>query len=146
VLVAPVALIATTFVVFNRAVEVLGLRWGYLTGFVFFWLVWCLGFSWWALGTRGLIDVFRDVRPRLPSPTVLWVVLLAVPVVGGFVTVWWPSVAAASLGVVAVALVIAAVNSTLEELFWRGVYGGRRRPAAPWRRQSAGRSGRRRGG
>lgn len=121
-LAAPIALIASTFVVFNRAVEVLGLRWGYLTGFVFFWFVWCLGFSWWALGTRGVIDVFRDVRPRLPSPTGLWIVLLAVPVVGGFAIVWWPSAAAATMEVVAVALLIAAVNSTLEELFWRGVY------------------------
>lgn len=121
-LVAPVALTASTFVVFNWSVATFGLRWGYLTGFAFFWLVWCLGFSWWALGTRGLVDVFRDVHPRLPSPASLWVLLLAVPVVGGFLTVWLPSAAAATIGVVVVALAIAAVNATLEELLWRGVY------------------------
>jgi uncharacterized protein len=121
-LVAPVALTASTFLVFNGAVVAFGLRWGYLTGFVFFWLVWCLGFSWWALGTRGVIDVFRDARPRLPSPTVLWVALLVVPVAGGFAAVWLPSAASATLTVVATATVIAVVNATMEELLWRGVY------------------------
>jgi uncharacterized protein len=119
---APIALTASTFLVFNGAVEAFGLRWGYLTGFAFFWLVWCLGFSWWALGTRGVVDVFRDARPRLPSPTILWVAMLVVPVAGGFATVWLPSAASATLAVVATAAVIAVVNASLEELLWRGVY------------------------
>jgi uncharacterized protein len=121
-LLAPVALTASTFVVFNWAVAAFGLRWGYITGFVFFWLVWCLGFSWWALGTRGIVEVFRDARPRLPTPTWVWIVLLAVPVVGGFATVWLPAAAAATLAVFVVATIIAVINATLEELFWRGVY------------------------
>ena len=58
----------------------------------------------------------------MPRPAVLWLVLLVVPVAGGFATVLLPALPQATLGVVALAWLIAVVNASLEELFWRGVY------------------------
>lgn len=121
-LVAPPVLIATTYLVFQVGVGWLGLRWGYLAGFLFFWIVWCAGFSLWAIGLQGVAVVLRDTRPRLPNPTALWLALLAFPVAGGFVTVFVRDLPRATLGVIALAWTIAVVNASLEELLWRGVY------------------------
>jgi uncharacterized protein len=121
-LLAPPLLIASTYVVFQVLVASWGERWGYLGGFLFFWLFWCAGFSFWALGIDGVKAVLRDTRPRLPHPRVLWLVLLAVPVAGAFATVLLPDLPRATVPVVALAWLIAIVNASLEELFWRGVY------------------------
>lgn len=121
-LLAPVALIPTTYVMFQVMVGWLGLRWGYLGGFLFFWLVWCGGFSVWVLGRSGLVAVLQDARPRLPRPQPLWLVLLAIPVMGGFAAVLLPELEGATPGVIGVAWLLAGVNATLEELLWRGVY------------------------
>ena len=121
-LLAPPLLIASTYVVFQMLFAWRGERWGYLGGFLFFWLFWCAGFSLWALGIDGVKAVLRDARPRLPRPQVLWLVLLAAPVVGGFATRLLPTLPRATIAVVTLALLIAVVNASLEELFWRGVY------------------------
>jgi hypothetical protein len=67
-LVAPVGLITSTYVVFQAAVGSLGQRWGYLAGFVFFWVVWCLALPLGLLGWRGVRRLFRSTTPRLPPP------------------------------------------------------------------------------
>ncbi len=119
---APPLLIASTYLVFQVLVNWWGGRWGYLGGFLFFWVVWCAGFSLWAIGTDGVAAVVRDVHPRLPKPTALWMILLAFPVAGALATVLIPDLPRATVAVVALAWIIAVVNATLEELFWRGVY------------------------
>jgi uncharacterized protein len=121
-LLAPPLLIGSTYVVFQVLVAWWGDRWGYLGGFLFFWLFWCAGFSFWALGVDGVKAVLRDAQPRLPHPQVLWLVLLAVPVAGGFATVLLPDLPRATVAVVALAWLIAVVNASMEELFWRGMY------------------------
>lgn len=122
VLAAPPLLVATTYLAFQAMVEWLGFRWGYLGGFLFFWIVWCWGFTLWAVGREGMAAVLREVRPHLPRPTGLWLALLAFPVAGGFATVLLPDLPDATLPVVGLALVIAAVNSLSEEVFWRGLF------------------------
>lgn len=122
ILAAPPLLVATTYLAFQAMVEWLGLRWGYLAGFVFFWIAWCWSFTLWAVGRKGIAAVLREVRPHLPRPTRLWLALLAFPVAGGFATVLLPDLPDATLPVVGLALVIAAVNSLSEEVFWRGLF------------------------
>jgi uncharacterized protein len=121
-LVAPVGLITSTYVVFQAAVGSLGQRWGYLAGFVFFWVVWCLALPLGLLGWRGVRRLFRSTTPRLPPPGWLWAGLLAVPVVGGFATVLVPALARVTIAALALAVGIAVVNATCEEILWRGVY------------------------
>lgn len=122
VLAAPPLLVVTTYFAFQAMVDWFGLRWGYLAGFLFFWIVWCWGFTLWAIGRDGTAAVLREVRPRLPRPTVLWLGLLAFPVAGGLATVLLPALPDATLPVVGLALIIAAVNSFSEEVFWRGLF------------------------
>ena len=121
-LLAPALLIASTYGVFQGLVGWWGLRWGYLGGFLFFWGVWCLGFSLWAIGREGVAAVLRDARPRLPRPAWPWLALLAFPVAGGFATVLVPALPDATVAVVGLVLIIAAVNAISEEVFWRGLF------------------------
>jgi uncharacterized protein len=121
-LAAPLVLIVSTYLVFQAGTGWFGPRWGYLAGFVFFWAVWCFGFSLWAIGSRGVAAVLRPTRPRLPRPAALWLILLAVPVAGGFITRMLPELPRATPTVLALALAIAWLNATAEELLWRGVY------------------------
>jgi uncharacterized protein len=119
---APAGLIASTYVVFQVAVDGLGERWGYLTGFVFFWVVWCIALPVGLLGWNGVRRLFRPVRPRLPQPGWLWAALLALPVIGGFATVWIPALPTVTLAAVGLAVLIGTVNATCEEIVWRGLY------------------------
>lgn len=119
---APPLLVVTTFLAYQNLVEWLGLRWGYLAGFLFFWLFWCWGFALWAIGPKGVAAVLRAARPRLPRPTILWLGLLAFPVAGGFATVLVPALPNATVTMVVLALAIAIVNAFSEELLWRGVF------------------------
>jgi uncharacterized protein len=121
-LVAPLLLIPTTFIVFQSGVAVLGSRWGYLAGFLFFWIFWCLAFPVGLLGWREVGRLFRPSVPRLPRPGWLWMTLLAVPVLGGFFTVWIPSLGTATVAALILAVGIAVINGTLEEILWRGLY------------------------
>ncbi len=119
-LVSPVALIASTYMVFQVGVDRLGERWGYLTGFVFFWVVWCLALPTALLGWRG---VHRLLRPApVPRPRGLWATLLALPMVGGFATVFVPALATLTLAAFVLVIGIAIVNATCEEILWRGLY------------------------
>jgi uncharacterized protein len=119
-LAAPVLLIVSTTVAFQLGVAALGPRWGYLAGFAFFWTVWCLALPVALLGWRGVARLFRPAP--LPRPGWLWGVLLAVPVLGGFATVWLPALATVTVMALILAVGIALVNATLEEVFWRGLY------------------------
>lgn len=121
-IIAPWALIATTFIVFPVAVDQLGPRWGYLTGFIFFWVGWCVTVPLWLLGARGVARLFRPASPRLPRPAWLWATLLAFPVAGGFATVFVPALEEVTAAALLLALVIAVLNGTLEEVFWRGTF------------------------
>jgi uncharacterized protein len=119
-IVAPVALIISTYVVFQVGVDRLGERWGYLAGFVFFWVVWCLALPLALLGWRGVRRLFRPAH--LPQPRWLWATLLAFPIIGGFAVVFVPSLATVTLAALALAIAIAVVNGTCEEILWRGLY------------------------
>jgi len=124
-LIAPPALLASMYPAYQGFVSLIGPKGGYLAGFLFYWVFWCLLFPLWALGPRGLREVFRDVRPRLGRPAWLGLVLLAMPPILGFSTAFPRALkeAAANLGlIISLSALIALVNATLEELLWRGAY------------------------
>jgi uncharacterized protein len=121
-LAAPPVLIVSTYIAFQVFTDWFGPRWGYIGGFVFFWAVWCFGFSLWAIGPGGVAAVLRSSRPRFPRPAALWLALLVIPVVGGLVTRLLPELAGATIAVLGMALLIAVLNAIAEELLWRGVY------------------------
>jgi len=118
----PLALLGTTYLVFQRFNTLFGLKQGYLGGFLFYWIVWCLLLPWWILGSDGLLHIFRDSKPRFGRPRWLGIIFLIVPLLLGYGYAFPRAIGQADASIVLLSAVIAIVNGTLEELLWRGAY------------------------
>ena len=121
-IVAPLLILVSVYVVVGFTIAQFGFDPGYLLGIAFYWVVWCIAFPLWAVGKRGLVAMFRGEGGRSASPSVLGWVLLAIPVVFMLVAVLpqvWPHLTASFI---LLSILIGLVNGTLEEVLWRGTY------------------------
>ena len=119
---APPLLIISTYFFFQQATSLLGPQLGYFVGFLFYWLVWCLGFSLAMVGWDGFLTAFKDNRPRLTTRKWLGAVLLLVPLAFAYLYEFPRAVSEANLLIVLSSFAISIINGTAEELFWRGIY------------------------
>lgn len=117
--VMPVFALLSTFVVLQTARSSLGTRAGYAIGLLFYWLVWCLALPIGMVGVRGVKGMFA---PSRQEPRLREIVLLVLPPVIGFSTLFPLLVWIGSARIFAAAAAIAVVNGTLEEVLWRGLY------------------------
>lgn len=130
-LVAPIILILATLAVFRTLMPLAGERTTYFAGFAFYWLVGGIILPVILIGRDGVTALFA--RPTVPKGLRFTIafVLLAVPVVAGFLFAFpaifpWAS-SATLLGLAAYGI----VNGTMEEVFWRGTF-ARRFASNPW--------------
>jgi membrane protease YdiL (CAAX protease family) len=121
-LVLPIVLLASTALVFLLMSQWLGKEPGYLLGFLFYWLFWCLFVPWVYLGTVGLSSLFKERRPLFKKENWLLVVLLLLTTVGALVMYFIPNVAHTPLVLTLIAIPVATINGICEELLWRGFY------------------------
>jgi hypothetical protein len=121
-LVTPLVLTGTTYVAFRYLTRWLGQKPGYLAGFLFYWLFWCLVPSWWILGSHGLVQIFQDMRPQFGQPAWLGLLMLIIPLLLGYGYAFPRAVKQANLTIILLSALIALVNGSLEELLWRGAY------------------------
>ncbi len=121
-LLLPPVLIATTYAVFQRSARRWGQGRGYLLGFLFYWIVWCLIAPLLLVGPQQLIDLFRDVPNRLGDPAWLGFICLVLPVIGGYVYFFPAARRGATRSIILASLAHALINGVLEEVLWRGVY------------------------
>lgn len=119
---APWLLILTTNLAYQWAVAGLGSKLGYLTGFLFYWIIWCFGFSLWVLGADGVLALLRDGRLRFTSRRWLGLVLLMAPLLLAYGYEFPRVLPQATLPIVLSSAIISIVNGIAEELLWRGVY------------------------
>ena len=115
----PLFALLTTFGVLQTARYSLGSRAGYAVGLLFYWVVWCLVLPVSMVGIRGVGAMFS---PSRQEPRLREIVLLVLPPVIGFSTLFPLLLWIGSVRVYAAALAIAIVNGTLEEVLWRGLY------------------------
>jgi hypothetical protein len=122
-LLTPPLLLATTYGVYRLLVPRLGRRGGYLAGFLFYWLGWCLILPLALLGPQGIRDLFRVDLPGLGQPWWLALSFLVIPLLLGFGYAF-PRALRAKPGwrSVVISVAIALVNGILEEVLWRGAY------------------------
>lgn len=119
----PLALIASTWAAFQVFTQWWGYPLGYLMGFVFYWVFWCLAFPVYALGgVRPVLELFKEGQPTFRKlgwkiHFLLWF-WIAFPLF----TIFLPRVGSVGLAVLAGSLLIGAVIGVTEELLWRGVY------------------------
>lgn len=120
--IAPPVLLASTYLCYQRLVARLGRKAGYLGGFLFYWIVWCLLFPAWVLGPGGIGRLFRERQPPFGQARRLTLALLGVPLLLGYGAEFPRAIRQADRRVLLVSVPIAVINGALEELLWRGTY------------------------
>lgn len=148
VLALPLLLLPVMAGVFSLSARWLGAEAGYLLGFGFYWLFWCLLVPRWLLRKAEFATILRDRDPLFalppnPSPNgrgayvqrtyriewgaaLLWLLVTLIAVLmyaGDFVR--------APLTLILLAAPLATLNGFCEEILWRGLY-VRLFPRNPW--------------
>jgi len=120
-LMIPIALIPSTAFVFSRLSQRMGKHKGYLLGFLFYWVFWCLLVPILLLGIDGFLSLFVDKTSLLSRPNwlvaVLWafISLVAILMYGSdFIKAPWT--------LILIAIPVATINGICEEILWRGLY------------------------
>ena len=121
-LLTPLLLIPSTAFVFVTFSRWFGAEFGYVLGFLFYWIVWCFLVPLYVLKMEGIGSLFREENPLFRKENWLPAVLLTLIVA---ITVWmYPSVGllAAPAKLLVIAIPVAIINGVCEELLWRGMY------------------------
>lgn len=129
-LLLPLALIASTGVVFRVASQWLAKDAAYLLGFAFYWLFWCLFIPWLTTGRRPLTELLKDRAPlfsRFNCPAAFaWLLVTGI----AFFMYGGEFLSAPGILILA-AIPLATINGLCEEILWRGLY-VRAFPGNPW--------------
>jgi uncharacterized protein len=119
----PVALIATTYAAFNIFNTWWGYPFGYLMGFVFYWVVWCLVFPVYMLGgVRPVLDLFREGKPEFQKLGRRAHFFLWFWIVFPLATIFIPRAGGVGFTIFAYSILIGITIGVTEEILWRGVY------------------------
>jgi membrane protease YdiL (CAAX protease family) len=128
---APLVLIATSYAVFQLLMPVAGERTAYFAGFEFYWLVGGIVLPILLIGRTAVASLFARPTRALSFGYATALVLLAAPVLIGFLFAF-PSIFPVASGATVAGLVAyAVVNGTCEEIFWRGMF-AHRFPSSRW--------------
>uniref|UniRef100_A0A7C4KYJ5 CPBP family intramembrane metalloprotease n=1 Tax=Bellilinea caldifistulae TaxID=360411 RepID=A0A7C4KYJ5_9CHLR len=130
ILAIPWFLIPTTAGIFVLAGHLLGSQGGYLFGFGFYWLFWCLLIPGVLSGKAKMTAIFRERTPLFSRSNwlaaLLWIAIMLIAVMmyaGDFVR--------APIILILFAVPLATINGFCEEILWRGIY-VKAFPNNPW--------------
>jgi membrane protease YdiL (CAAX protease family) len=121
-LAAPPLVLVTETLAFSRLGRRLGPRWGYLGGFLVYWIGWGLLFPLAVLPSGRRRGLFREPDSALGKPRWLGLAALLAPPALGLVGAFPAAVREADLRTVLASVGIAAANATVEEVLWRGLF------------------------
>jgi membrane protease YdiL (CAAX protease family) len=120
----PVLLLASTALVFTALSRWLGRNLGYVLGFAFYDLVWCILVPLLLLGRKGFVGLFSERVPLFSKanwlPATLLVITTVVAVVMYRDTI--ANIASTPVALILIGIPVTIINSTCEEILWRGVY------------------------
>lgn len=126
----PVLLVPMMAGIFWLASRWLGAEAGYLLGFGFYWLFWCMFIPRVLLGKTEFAAILRDRTPLFGHTNWLAALLwLTVTLVAVFI--YAGEFLRAPLTLILLAAPLATLNGFCEEILWRGLY-VRRFPRNPW--------------
>ena len=126
----PFALFFSAWLVFQGAAQWAGKEAGYLLGFLFYWLFWCLLVPGLAFRKVGIGNLLKDQK-RLFSRENWLAALLWIAVAAGAIAMYGQGFFQAPLTLILLAIPVATLNGLCEELLWRGLY-VRAFPNNPW--------------
>jgi membrane protease YdiL (CAAX protease family) len=121
-LATPPILLVTTYLAYYFQAKWLGPVYGYLGGFLFYWILWCLLLPLGLVGRKGFRDMFREAQPRFGKPGWLGAMLLVGPIVAPFFALFLPKIGNLNWGIILVSALFAITNGTMEEVLWRGTF------------------------
>lgn len=121
-LLLPFLLIPSTALVFFSLSRWLGADLGYVLGFLFYWVLWCLVVPLVILKREGIASLFREEKPLLSRSNWLPAALLVLIVVITLIMYPPTRLLAAPARLLIIAVPVAIVNGICEELLWRGLY------------------------
>lgn len=117
----PALLIVSTYFAFQYFAGAFGLKPGYLAGFLFYWIFWCVIIPLILVGPAGIAGLFK--KPEKTRTGWLNIVLLIIPcalaIFGG---PFFGRLPKATPVIFLLSFAIAAVNAFGEEVIWRGLY------------------------
>ena len=121
-LLCPFLLIPSTALIFLAASHLLGPEMGYVLGFLFYWLIWCLIFPMYLLGGKGVASLFVEENPLFQKRNLLFALLLVFIII--ITVIMYPpnQMLAEPVGLLMIAIPVAIINGICEEVLWRGLY------------------------
>lgn len=121
-LIVPWLLLGTTYLVYQLLARRFGKKRGYLGGFLFYWIGWCLLFPLALLGPHALVQLFRSAGSPFGQPWWLGAFCLLAPPLVAYVLIFPKALQKASRKLVLVSALLALINGPLEEMLWRGAF------------------------
>lgn len=120
-LVSSLILLPFTFILLQITTFTLGPKWGYVTGFIGYW-IYCLLTAALMAGSdwnyfRAMWDQHREVKYEK------WIGFAAfIPVLGVFFVSFLPNASKLTISTGALLIFMAVLNGSIEEFYWRGLY------------------------
>ncbi|MBU5439154.1 CPBP family intramembrane metalloprotease [Tissierella sp. MSJ-40] len=101
----------------------LGRTIGYIAGFCIYWFVFCLPISlYYCNGFSGLKEIYSQKSDIKITMRNIYYLLAFIPCIATYFVVFKEFAPIAGFKVLAIVLLYALINGTLEEMFWRGIF------------------------
>ncbi|MBN1649145.1 MAG: CPBP family intramembrane metalloprotease [Spirochaetales bacterium] len=120
-LILPVVLILTTSVVFYTATALLGKNWGYLAGFFFYYLFWCILVPL-LVTKRSFAGFFKSDFPLFRKKNWLIIMLFISTLIAPVLMFFIPKLPSIIPIIILFSVPLSVIHGHCEELFWRGMY------------------------
>ena len=121
-LILPFLLSPSTILVFVPISRRLNAELGYVLGFLFYWIIWCILVPLFILKREGIVSLFREEYPLFQKSNWLPAVLLVLIIVITIIMYPLIRLLTAPVSLLIIAIPVAIVNGICEELLWRGMY------------------------
>lgn len=115
-------LVISTIAAFQVCTSNYGKTTGYILGFCFYWLIWCLILPMLIVGTSNIKNLYKIKAPAFGKPAILNIVLTIFPFILTGTVVFSRIADKINANVIVYALIFALINGSMEELFWRGTF------------------------
>jgi membrane protease YdiL (CAAX protease family) len=117
----PIFLIITTSFVFYFSSISIGKYQGYLIGFLFYWIFWCL-FIPLLISKKKIFVFFKNEKPLFIKKN-WWIIILFLSTIISPIFIYFlPEISKTPIILLLLSIPLATIHGFFEELFWRGFY------------------------
>jgi len=118
----PFILLFTTSVAFYFFSTRFGQRPGYILGFVFYWLFWCIAIPFVLTGPKSIAALFKVHQPALGQNKIRNISFLVLPLILVYAYEFPKVIQQADTIIIISSTALSIINATAEEILWRGTF------------------------